>query len=158
MPAPQGGAAGCWHLQRADKKAYRTIKSMLLQLLSLIHWILKTYFLFVSNYSIDLLVYEETNHIPKYHSSLFFSQVSTHIASSKLATPPPHNVGHWYPHRTGVHVCFCTHQKHGDVLMSGKLFRIGKYPNLNRDIEISIERRILTIVKHRQQVPPEIYM
>ena len=55
---------------------------MLLLVLSLIHQILKTYLLFVHNYSIDLRVYTETNHLAKYDNSyLFFSQVSTRIVA-----------------------------------------------------------------------------
>ena len=56
-------------------------KILLLLLLSLIHRILKTYLLFIHNYSIGLHVYAETNHLDKYHSSPFFSQVSARIVA-----------------------------------------------------------------------------
>ena len=42
---------------------------------------LKTYLLFVYNYSIGLHVYAETNHLAKYHSSPFFGQVLARIVA-----------------------------------------------------------------------------
>ena len=78
MPAAQGRAGGYWHRRTPIKSLYDTKKMMLLLLLSLIHRILKTYLLFVYNYSIGLDV---------------FSQVSIRIvahAANRRSPVPPH--------------------------------------------------------------------